>query len=99
MRRGRPKGSVKGQIAGVPGGRFRLDIAAALAFGAGLAAPAGAAAGQPVERGVQPPGIELFPRVNLVAPLPPMAVLGGSGDDLAGRVGRMLGLRLAGFTF
>lgn len=93
MRRGRADGGIKCEVTGVAVRGFGLDIAAALALGASLAATAGAAAGEAVERRVKPSGLEFLANFDRVAPVPPAAVLGSGRDDLAGGVNPLLGLR------
>jgi hypothetical protein len=96
--RGRAQGGVKGQVAGVSVGRFRPDIPAPFALGAGLAAAAGAAPCEPVERGVQAPRVEFLAGRDLLAAFPPTIVLRRARDNLAGGVDGPLVLRLSGFT-
>jgi len=77
------QGGVEGDVTQVAFGRLGLDVPAALAFGAGLAAAAGAAAGETIEGGVEPTGLELGARAGLFASFPPGAILGGGREDLA----------------
>jgi hypothetical protein len=52
------QGGVEGDVLRLLAGRPALDVAAALAIGAGDAAPAGLAARQLVQRRIQPLGLE-----------------------------------------
>ena len=92
MRGCRADSGIKREVAGVAVRGFGFDIAAALALGASLAAAAGAAAREAVEWRVKPAGFKLLADLDLVATIPPAAVLGSARDNLAGGVNRLVGL-------
>jgi hypothetical protein len=88
-RRGGAQGRVKSHVIGFAMGGLSLDVAAALALGAGAGTPPALLAGELVQRGIEFAGVELLPGLDFLAALPPVgvAILGG---------GLRLELRLAG---
>jgi hypothetical protein len=93
VRGGGANGGVEGDVIGLAGGRARPDVAAALAVRARLGAAPAQAAGQTVERALDPAGSEDLTRSDLLPALPPMGFK-GIEDRLPRRIRltRLLGL-------
>lgn len=88
MGSGGAEGGVEGEVGyfvflGEPG----LDVTAAFALSPGLGAATGLVAGQPVELGVEAAGREFLGRGDLLAPFPPLSLLGRLGDCLGASLG------------
>jgi len=81
---------VKSQIANlIPFRKAGLDVPAALAIRLGSRTTTGLLAGQPVELSIKTPGGKLLGTCNLLAPLPPVGVVGRLGNRLG--AGLLLG--------
>jgi hypothetical protein len=87
--RGTQRG-VKSQIANLIAFRKAgLDVPAALAIRFGSRTTTGLFAGQPVKLSIKTPGSKLLGTCNLLAPLPPVGIVGCLGDRLG--AGLLLG--------
>jgi len=66
---------IESQVLGFAGGRPCLDVASAFSLGVGVTAPASHLAHHLVKRGIQPARLKDFPRLYLLAALPPVGIL------------------------